>query len=142
MSGKEYKFKGFDWTELAECWGLKAEKSESKWLRMFSDEDDVPFKPVKVDYFINKRKVTFEVDEEDEILAEKIKSHIRDNLDLITAKFKDESMRDDIHRFLKALINESKQIDYNYPIYEAMLELNDDWTICKWVTNNLEMLWT
>lgn len=100
-----YKFKGFEWVELAECWGIA-------------------------------------VDDEEEVLAEKIKQHIYSNIDYSRGEFRDKQMRIDLEDFLEALIEESEEIDYNTPVYRGILAVESDETFAKWICNNLETLWS
>lgn len=139
-----YKFKGFSWGELAECWGISVEDQP---LNIISDDEE--FKemmktPESIDITknINGMKVVFTVDEEEEVLAEKIKNHILSNLELGSGDFKDKQIRIDLEDFLNALIEESKKIDYSYPVYEGILKVENDHTFAQWICGNLERLWT
>lgn len=91
-----FQFKGYEWEELARCWGI---------------EDD----------------------------AETVKKYILSNLG--SNSFNDKQIRNDIEQFLHALIKEEKKLGDNYHVYEAFLKLSD-FSLAKWVTNNLESLWT
>lgn len=71
--------------------------------------------------------------------VEVVKNFIWDNIG--SDGFKDKQMRIDIEQFLQALISEEKEIGDNYRVYEAFLKLND-FSLAKWVTNNLAELWT
>lgn len=141
-----YKFKGYDWTELAECWGIKVER---KPLNVFTsdgkkDKDlnlSVPEK-IEVIHHINGTTMKFLVEDEEEVLAEKIKQHIRSNLTFGGDGFKDKKMREDLNNFLTVLIKEEEQWGYNAPVYKGILEVEDDFTFSKWVCDNLERLWT
>lgn len=100
-----YKFKGWDWTELAECWNLGVD----------TEKDD------------------------EKIIKEKIINHIYNNLD-DKGNFKNKQIREDIHNFLRALMKIN--MDFDNPVYEGMLKIQHDATLARWVTNNLEMMWT
>lgn len=130
-----YEFKGYHWVELAECWGIKAEKQPLDANGDFK----VPEK-IEVTKRINGMKIVFEVDDEEEVLAEKIKRYIFNNL--TPEGFKDKSIREDMERFLKALIEESKKWDFSYPAYEGILKIEHDVSFAKWFCRNLEAMWT
>lgn len=132
-----YIFKGYDWTELANCWGI-----EVKEKPLIKDSDLKISERIDITKYINGMMITFTVDEYDEVLAEKVKNHIKSNLDLSSGNFKDDSMRDDIHNFLKSLIKESRELDYNYPVFEGILKIEDDYTLMRWICDNLHNLWT
>lgn len=139
-----YKFKGFDWTELAECWGITVEE---KPLNIISDDQEfkdmmkVP-ESIEITKRINGMKIVFTVIDEEEVLAEKIKQHIMSNIGLGNGEFENKQIRIDIEEFLKALIKESKQTDYNYPVYEGILKVKSDHSFATWICDNLERLWT
>lgn len=140
-----YTFLGGSWTELAECWGIEVEE-KTNYMHIAGEAEPIERgtspETIVISKTINGMHMTFEVDNYEEVLAEKVKRHIRTNLSYGKGGFKDKQMREDIHQFLNALINESKKLDYNYPMYEAMLKLEHDETLAKWVIDNLETLWT
>ncbi|MDW0115877.1 hypothetical protein QTL97_02835 [Sporosarcina thermotolerans] len=138
----EYKFKGYGWSELAECWGL--EIKEQPFTASTSDGEmvnlgTIPEKIEKV-YQINGTTMKVSLTDVEEVQAEKIKQFIWSNLG--NGGFKHPQIRTDILDFLKALIIESKELDYNTPVYEGLLKIDDDHTLATWITFNLEMLWT
>ncbi|MEM5592869.1 hypothetical protein AAHH67_15880 [Niallia circulans] len=136
-----YQFKGFDWTELAECWGIKVEEqglSLDNNLELMNDFK-VPEK-IEITKYINKTKMVFTVDDEEEVLAQKIKNYIWDNLD--EDGFKNPQIRTDINNFLKALIEESEETDYSNPVYKGILAVEDDNTFAQWICGTLEKLWS
>lgn len=140
-----YKFKGFDWTELAECWGITAEpqpfmvnvvgESEPHELGKVSEK-------IEVTKFINGIKMVFTIDDEEEVLAEKVKQHIFSNIDFSGDGFKDKQMRKDLESFLNELIKEEEEHGYNAPVYKGILQVESDETFAKWICYNLESLWT
>lgn len=121
-----YEFKGYDWEELADCWDIDV------------SEDEFAI----VNIFMNGEKISITTYDYEEVIAYKIKKHIWNNLDMSSGNFKDKSIRDDLHRFLKALIKESKKLDHNFPVYKGMLKVKGDYTLARWVCDNLEKLWT
>lgn len=139
----EYKFKGFGWSELAECWEL--EVKEQPFVAGTTDEEmgnlgNVSEKIEKV-YCINGTTVKVTLTDEEEVQVEKIKQFIWSNLNH-KGDFNNPQIRTDIHNFLKALVIESKEIDYNTPVYEGLLKIKDDHTLAAWITYNLDRLWT
>lgn len=140
-----YKFNGFDWVELADCWGITVQEKpmnvtgldhEPKLKEMFKTKEKI-----EVTKFINGMKMVFTIDDDEEVLAEKIKQHIRSNLDFSKGGFKNKQIRIDLENFLKALIKESER-DYNTPVYKGILAVESDETFAFWICNNLETLWT
>ncbi|MDN4608968.1 hypothetical protein [Sporosarcina highlanderae] len=138
----EFKFKGYDWSELAECWGL--EVKEQPFFASGTDGEVVNLgtipEKIEKEYRINSTTMKVLLTDEEEVQAEKIKQFILSNLD--AGGFKHPHIRTDIHDFLKALINESEKLDYSTPVYEGLLKIEDDHTLATWITYNLEMLWT
>lgn len=141
-----YEFKGFDWTELADCWGITVEEQPINVVGLEDNSElEEMFKvkeKIEVTKLINGMKMVFTVDNEEEVLAEKVKQHIRNNLALGGDGFKDKQIRIDLENFLKALIKESEKIDYNAPVYKGILEVESDEVFAKWICNNLETLWS
>lgn len=139
-----YKFKGFSWGELAECWGIKVEDQP---LNIISNDEEfkemmkVP-ESIDITKYINGMKMVFTVNDEEEVIAEKIKNYIFLNIEAGSGEFKDKQIRVDLENFLKALIEESKKIDYSYPVYEGILKVESDHTFAQWICTNLESLWT
>lgn len=142
----EYKFKGYDWTELAECWGITVMDQMMNVIGL-EDEDDEEIRdlfmtPESIDirYHINGTPMIFTTEDEEEVLAEKVKMHIKEEL----FHKENQSVRDDVNSFLEALIQESEDgagADYNYPVYKGMLEVENNHTFGKWIIHNLELLW-
>lgn len=145
---KKYKFKGYDWMELAECWGIEVGYTE--WTTTFLGGDNEEkkllsevFEPfpetIDVTYYVNNTEFTVTTSDSDEVYMEKIKRYISSRMD---NQEELEEMTKDIRRFLQALYKESKEVDYNYPVYEGMLNIKDDFTLCQWVLKSLSKLWT
>lgn len=131
-----YKFKGYDWMELAECWDIDVEY----WDGLLGGKH---IKPIDKALIINGRRVVFTIDNEEEIIAQKIKEYIKDTLIIHNDDEENRKrVRNDLNNFLIALINESKETDYNYHAYEGILKIEDDYTFAQWIISNLEKLWT
>lgn len=136
-----YRFKGYDWTELAECWEITVE--EERIRAIGAESASFKFKEeIDVTKFINGMKMVFTVSDEEEVLAEKIKRYIHKSLYISEDSFKDRQIRTDLENFLKALIKESERTDYNAPVYRGILEIESDRVFAKWICNNLESLWS
>ncbi|HHW37443.1 MAG TPA: hypothetical protein GXX18_09435 [Bacillales bacterium] len=71
--------------------------------------------------------------------TETVKQFIMNNLG--SDGFTNKQIRNDIEQFLHALIKEEKKLGDNYHVYEAFLKLSD-FSLAKWITNNLSELWT
>lgn len=126
-----YKFKGIGWWELAKCWNIKVEERP-----LFVNSDKIKIrKTVEKEIIVNKRVVKFEIEDEDEIIAEKTKRYIWNSIDLFNGKFKDQKIRKDIHKFLEALIGND---GHEKPVYEGLLKVEDDYTLAAWICHNLE----
>ena len=140
----EYKFNGFSWSELAECWGL--EVKEQPFIVSTTDGEMVnlgntPEEIEKV-YRINGTTMKVTLTNEEEVRAEKIKQFIWSNIKDGHGEFKNAQIRTDIRNFLKALVIESKKLDDNTPVFEGLLNIENDHTLASWITFNLEKLWT
>lgn len=139
----EYKFKGFSWSELAECWGLEVKEQPFVASTTEGEMINVGNIPEKIEKVcrINGTTMKVTLTAEEEVQAEKIKQFIWSNL-YGHGDFKNPQIRTDIHNFLKALVIESKEIDYSTPVYEGLLKIKNDHALATWITFNLEMLWT
>lgn len=134
-----YEFKGFAWTELAECWGIEAGERP---LVKDSDGKDYLMVPEEIDvfYFINDTKMMFTTSDPEEVIAEKIKNYISEHMFGEKAEHQDR-VRQEINRFLEALIKESKEHDFNSSAFRGILEIEDNITFSQWFCNNLETMW-
>lgn len=143
---EEFKFNGYSWTELAECWNIAVEPQPMNVKNVTDELQELFMVPEKIDikYRVNNTSMTFTTEDEEEVLAEKLRRHIWNNIDLTKVEFKDKQMRTDIENFLKALIKESERElgDYNHPVYKGILKIENDYTFAKWITRNLEHLWS
>ncbi|MFJ7976657.1 hypothetical protein ACIQZI_13290 [Peribacillus sp. NPDC096379] len=140
-----YKFKGYNWIELAECWGIEVGYDYLNVVGENADEMKELLKSpesIEITKYINGTKMVFTTNNEEEVLAEKVRRHILSSLDKETGDFKDKQIRIDLNEFLKALIIQSKKVDYAYPIYEGILAVEDDDTLARWICNSLESLWS
>lgn len=145
-----YEFKGWSWEELAECWGIKLTPTPNvgKVVNLDGTDTGETFSlgdsPEMIDktIYINNIRMTFQLKDEEEVLAHKLKLHIWDNVDMTEGEFKDKQMREDIRAFLYALAAEEDNHGYNSPVYRAMAGLQNDYTLANWVTDNLERLWS
>lgn len=142
-----YKFKGFDWTELAECWEIAVDdkvkdtrildengKPDKKLMDLFARPERIDIK-----YRVNGTNMIFTTEDHEEVLAEKLKRHIASHM------HNEEDMVEiaaDMRRFLRALYEEAEKTDYSYPVYKGMLEIESDVTLGQWVIHSLNKLWT
>jgi len=124
-------FKGIHWRELAEHWGIRRETREIT--------DGIVFpETIKKKITVNAKVVIFEIDDEDELIAEKIKQYIWNYFDMEDAKL-DEQIKRDMKDFLCALCKDEY---HNTQMYEALVNVDEDYTFIKWFTHNLESMWT
>lgn len=147
-----FKFKGFSWTELAECWGIKVEEVvlnypviDEETGEEVEGEDLVHLQAESIDVvkYVNGMKVVFTIEDEEEVLAEKLKRYISEKLRHPTTDPDErKQIREDMNNFLRALIQESETLDYNAPVFEGILAIESDFTFSQWFCNNLESLWT
>jgi hypothetical protein len=145
-----YKFKGYSWHELAEVWGitLTPESLNAKVVDENGEDTgeviDMGMTPERIDrvLYINGMKMSFQLDDEEEVLAEKVKQHIDENVDSRTGDFKNPQMRRDLVAFLTKLADEEDKTGYNAPVFRAIAAIEGDSTMAKWVSENLEELWS
>lgn len=130
-----YEFKGYNWEELAECWGIEVGERP---LVKDNNGDNFLMVPESVDiyYHINNTRMLITTDNPEEVLAEKIKSYIHEHIS------GENKVREDMNRFLEALIKESEGHDYSAPAYKGILAIKDDETFAQWFVYNLEKMWT
>lgn len=139
-----YEFKGYDWCELAECWGIKVTPEPMTAKVQGTDEVmHLGDRPEKIDkiFYVNGTRITFELTDEEEVLAEKIKQHIQNTLNT-SGDFMSRTMRPDLVKFLNKLADEEEQSGFNAPVFRAIATLESDFTLAQWVINNLEKLWS
>jgi len=125
------EFKGFHWRELAEHWGIRQETKEIT---------DGIYNPETImkKIVVNGKKVIFEIDDEDELIAEKVKKYIWNHYD-IESDTLDYQIKQDMKGFLRALC---KHEYHNTQMFEALLNVEEDHTFLTWFTHNLENMWT
>jgi hypothetical protein len=144
QQGNGYKFKGWDWTELAECWGITVNKKDIRYTDANGNEETFTThfpETLQVTKYINGKRCTFQIDDEEEVLTEKIKQHMYNNLENGGTDFINKEMRTDIHDFLRALIN-ADEGGGDVPAYRGILEIESDWYLVRWMAHNLETMWT
>ncbi len=125
------EFKGIHWRELAEQWGIRREMKE------ITDILNVP-ETIKKKIAVNGKIVIFEIDDEDELIAEKLKQYIWDHYDMESNTL-DNQIKQDMKDFLRALC---KHEFHNTQMFEALLNIEEDHTFLTWFTHNLENMWT
>lgn len=139
----DYKFKGYDWLELAECWGIETKPRIPDWLYQLHDEDE------EIEGFPEEAEIKFKVggstirvstNIEEEVLTEKIIKHITRTLARNVDNDASKQMRADINRFLDALIEE--EFGYSVGMYQALKEIECNHTLAQWIIRHLESLWT
>lgn len=107
-----YPFKGWDWSELAACWGIdEIDESELDPKEPFSD---------------------------DKILATRIKDKIWGSV--FFDEVRDPQVLADTYAFLKRVVEIDNHGDT--PAIAGILEIKHPWSFAKWVCNNLEFFWT
>ncbi|UNY40020.1 hypothetical protein KLEB273_gp212 [Bacillus phage vB_BauM_KLEB27-3] len=82
-------------------------------------------------YEINNSIVKFKLEDEEDILTEKIKDHITENFN--------EKIKTDMKNFLQALVdNDASNTD---PFYNFLINLEDDELFKTLFLHNLELFW-
>lgn len=123
----EYKFDGYDWEELAQCWGITVEEGET----------------IDVEFFIGEEIIKATFRDAEAILGEKTKRYIMDNIDYSgEPKFKDQQMRKDLVAYLNKLAEEQRKFGTGAEIIQAIADEKHDWALAKWVTENIYRLWS
>lgn len=138
---EDYRFEGKDYLELAKAWDIKVIKTEittiplenGRHLAQFGETDNKD--GILEDYFksyeINNSIVKFKLEDEEDILTEKIKDHITENFN--------EKIKTDMKNFLQALLdNDTSNTD---PFYNFLINLEDDELFKTLFLHNLELFW-
>lgn len=138
---EEYRFEGHDYLELAKAWDIKVIRTDvttiplenGNHLAQFYETDNKD--GILEDYFksyeINNSIVKFKLEDEEDILTEKIKEHIEENFN--------EKIKTDMKNFLQALLqNDASNTD---PFYTFLINLEDDELFKTLFVHNLELLW-
>lgn len=145
--------KGFDWTELADVWGITVDKTIS-YIKKCEDstcqfvtepwseelEEKHPAGVVKTEKymkeFVNGDFIVRLTDEED-ILAEKIKNFLFDNLNEDNLKLP-KDIKEDLVTFLNKLADSTHHGDKE--IIKAIAK-SEDFTLVTWTCRNIRSLW-
>ena len=123
----EYKFDGYDWEELAECWGITVEEGET----------------IDAEFLIGEQTIKVKLHDEEAVLGEKTKRYIMSNIDYSEEpRFKDEQIRKDLVAYLNTLAVEQRKFGTGAEIIQAIADETSDWALGKWVTENLYRLWS
>ena len=132
-----YEFKGYNWTELAECWGIKAE--ERPLIKGSENQEDWLMVPETIDisYHINNTSMVFTTSDSEEVLAEKLKVYILEHM-LSDETEQQIQMRRDMNSFLEALVKETQGLNYSTPAYRGILAIESNHTFAQWFCHNLE----
>ena len=106
-------------------------------MKEITDILNVP-ETIKKKIAVNGKIVIFEIDDEDELIAEKLKQYIWDHYDMESNTL-DNQIKQDMKGFLRALC---KHEYHNTQMFEALLNVEEDHTFLTWFTHNLENMWT
>lgn len=131
-----YKFKGEQWEELAECWGIRVEQVPVANMKKHTVSEKI-----EVRHYIDNTAMSFLVSDEEEVLAEKVKRFLWDSICGRTGKFKNKQVRQDITDFLNALADEEDEHHCSAPVYRAIASIEGDRVMVEWVIGNLERLY-
>lgn len=136
----DYNFKGYDWTEVADYFGIK---QEEKVLSEGDDESERLTIPEKatVKYYVNNTFITLETSYEEEVIREKLISYLWKQMDMGKGEFINNT-REVLNAYLDALIEQVEEISYASPVLKGMRDIESDHTFLSWFTHNLESLWS
>lgn len=138
---EQYRFEGHDYLELAKAWDIKVIKTDvttiplenGNHLAQFYETDSKD--GIVEDYFksyeINNSIVKFKLEDEQDILTEKIKDHITENFN--------EKIKTDMKNFLQDLVD--NDTSNTVPFYTFLINLEDDELFKTLFVHNLELFW-
>lgn len=145
MEKNTYKFKGYDWEELADCWGLEVHQgSETPFIKrddgFFTHTPDF-HEQLEKEVWVGSQLIKVTTEDDEEILLHKIREYISEHMNHGEAAL-DPRVKKDMVDFLTALVEQSKQTDYSYPVFEGILRLDSDFTFVSWFSLALPNMWT
>lgn len=151
MSGK---FNGFDWQELTQYWGVEFKQKEyPEFEGKEPSYDTMENYRTKDGYYSWSDWWSVEASDE-------YKKHIKEfgkiknfneqsELEAVRKYMHDsfyngtkDQIAKDLREFITVLYEESEKIDYQSPVWKALLELEDDGTLIKFTSLLLPMMWT
>ena len=135
---ENYQFRGYSFQELIECFELGVNQAVA--FVDLSDGVTLEFTPfvfeeVQKMIYVNNNKVTFTLVDEEEIELEKLRQFLWNNCN-------NNIVIEKVREFLLALVIESEKFDDNYPVFYGILKIKSNEVFIKWVTNNLEYMWS
>jgi len=104
VSKKNFKFNGYDWCELLECWGIKPKEKDIPNFDKMEDEDNL-YKDIITKFLQSKIHM--------------VNDH---SLDYIL----DPKIKKDIVTFMELLIKHPGTVTGEIPIYKEMLKMEKD----------------
>lgn len=148
----EYKFKGYDYSELAECWGLEAKVEIPDWLKKINSNDDEDEnenmnslmgieETVELTFNIGYQTIKVSTDDSEQVEREKIRQHIAKYL--LRGNGTPEEIvkvRSEANAFLLALVE--GEYGYSAGVYKAISEIESNHTFAQWMIQHMEGMWT
>jgi hypothetical protein len=146
-------FKGYDWHELIEYWDIKVESKYEypEWTGKqdvyMSDFIDPETRRVDLDAYFDAhgegyREYLKELGRIEQLKEQEEVDAIKEYLNASIRNKTEKKVAEELRQFISALANESKKIDYFYPVWEALLKVEDDYTLFQLVAHLLPLMWT
>ncbi|WP_341323492.1 hypothetical protein NSQ62_08440 [Solibacillus sp. FSL H8-0523] len=139
---ENYHFTGDSFHELVECFGLEQKHLiyGERYGSGIDDSYDLNFRPLITEEVekvikINGNKITFILTDREEIELEKLRQFLGQNCE-------NPSVIEKVRLFLEALAEKSEKTDFNYPVFNGILEIENDEEFIYWVIRNLSCMWT
>lgn len=137
---ENYQFKGYSFLELIECFEL--EQENFSYLTKDDEIEEALFKALTTPFneeiekviYVNGNRVTFTLTDQEEVELEKLRQFLSKNRD-------DSKVVSMVRLFLIILAEQSEKIDYNYPAFNGILEIEHPDDFITWVIHNLELMW-
>lgn len=140
----KYIFKGHDWFELVEYFGLEQKETLIPIHDPHGEVDmELSFytkEKISMIRVINGMKITFELKEKEEVELEKLKQYLHSRLSAIREGEIDDT-REVLMAYLDKLIESSENRDYNSPVFKGIKSIEDDEVFIKWFVHCLEDMW-
>lgn len=146
-------FKGYDWTELIEYWNVQIPQDE--FPDFDGDEpdwDNLTNYPVKggysySDWYDNEASEEYkeymkgyaQYEKDVEYISQQA---IRNYMHSSYEKEWKQKIASDLRLFITALRDQSDKIDFQTPVWNALLEIKDDYTLLSFVELLIPAMWT
>ena len=130
---RPYRFRGYDWTELAACWGYRRTRRPTHRCR--ECEQDVPLRDPSA------LCARCGIDGDERARADFILGRLNAAMERIERREDPGVTIADLRQFLDALADAERDHGWG-PVWRAMASMPDEWHLCQAAAVLLRTMWT